>query len=101
MISYNVTFVNESEGLNKTIRVPDDKYILDAAEEMGIKVPFSCRAGACSSCACKLEKGDIDQSDQSFLDKEQLDAGFVLMCMSYPTSDCIIKTHQEVSLFEK
>tara|TARA_Y100001968_G_C19246597_1_gene662218 strand:+ start:49 stop:354 length:306 start_codon:yes stop_codon:yes gene_type:complete len=100
MVSYNVTFINEKEGLNRTIQVPDDKYILDAAEERGIKVPFSCRAGACSSCACRLERGDIDQSDQSFLDKEQLDSGYVLMCMSYPTSDCVIKTHQEESLFE-
>ena len=98
MASYSIT-VKQPEGIETIFQCEDDQYILDAAEENGLDLPYSCKAGACSSCAGKVVSGSINNDEQSFLDDDQLEEGYTLLCVAIPTSDCVIESDQEENLY--
>ena len=99
MVTYKVRLLSEAQKLDTVINVADDKFILEAAEDNNIELPYSCRAGSCSTCLGKVLKGSVDQPDQTFLDEDQIGSGFALTCVAYPTSDCTVSCHEEENLY--
>ena len=87
---YKVTL--ESEEGQVTFDCPEDSYLLGHAEEEGIEMTSFCRYGNCAACIGKVLSGSVDQSEQMFLSEEELEQGYIVTCVGYPTSDVIIRT---------
>ena len=75
------------------ISCDNDTYILDAAEEQGIDLPYSSRCGADFISAAKLISGTVYMPDNQLLDYELLSQGYILLDIAYPASDCVIQTN--------
>jgi ferredoxin len=83
-----------------TLQVPEDRYILQNAEGQGVKLPFSCRNGACTTCAVRVRSGEIYQPEAMGLSPELRARGYALLCVSYPRSDLEVETQDEDEVYE-
>lgn len=95
-VRHTVRLVNDAEGLDVTIEVFENEWVLDAADRLGtVDLPSSCRNGGCYVCAGRLLEGTMAMSDAQYvLEPEQVDLGFRLLCCATVTSDAVIRTHQ-------
>lgn len=75
------------DGEQRKLVWPRNKRLLDLLLEQGMDAPFSCRQGACSACACRIDKGDVTMLNNAILEQEDLDEGIVLACQSLPVTD--------------
>jgi ring-1,2-phenylacetyl-CoA epoxidase subunit PaaE len=74
---------------------PGGESILDAAEGAGLELPFSCRAGVCSTCRTKVVQGSVEMAQNFALEDWEVEAGYVLCCQSRPTSAKVEITYDE------
>jgi ferredoxin len=83
-----------------TVQVPEDRYILHTAESQGFDLPFSCRNGACTTCAVRVLSGEIHQPEAMGLSRDLQRQGYALLCVSYPRSDLEVETQDEDEVYE-
>ncbi|PSQ19954.1 (2Fe-2S)-binding protein [Halobacteriales archaeon QS_8_69_26] len=87
--TYTLEFVEEG----RTIDCAADEYVLDAALEADVEIPYSCLMGICTICSARVE-GDIDQSEGAALTEPEIQRGYALTCIGYPRSDLRILTSE-------
>lgn len=87
MKTHRVTLVNRN---GRVLDVGEDQPILDAAEAAGLVLPVACRYGGCITCAGRLISGKVRQPKGTALNRRQNAAGYILLCVARPRSDCVI-----------
>jgi ferredoxin len=98
MATHTVEILHRGNTL--TIQVPDDRNILEVANEQGLDLPSSCTAGVCTTCAAKVLSGEVAQEDGVGLSPDLKKQGFALLCVSFPRSNCKLETDQEDAVYE-
>ena len=98
--SYTIQIRDRSSGTVRTLQVPVDRYILQNAETQGVELPFSCRNGACTTCAVRVLSGEVYQPEAMGLSPELRKQGYALLCVSYPRSDLEVETQDEDEVYE-
>jgi len=76
--------------------VRDTKSILDAGNDEGADLPFSCKAGVCSTCRAKVVEGEVEMDQNFALEDYEVEAGYVLSCQCYPVSDKVVLDYDEM-----
>jgi ring-1,2-phenylacetyl-CoA epoxidase subunit PaaE len=73
----------------------DDETVLDAAARAGLELPFSCRAGVCSTCRTKVVTGEVTMEQNYALEDWEIEQGYVLACQSRPKSPVLELDYDE------
>lgn len=71
----------------RSVDVPEGATLLEAAESVGVSIPTICRSGVCGTCRTRLLSGDVRCTSDAL---GTGDAGFVLPCVTWATSDCAL-----------
>ncbi|NET01070.1 MAG: 2Fe-2S iron-sulfur cluster binding domain-containing protein [Sphaerospermopsis sp. SIO1G2] len=98
--THTITVNDRQTGKSHTLEVPEDRYILHTAEHNGIELPFSCRNGACTTCAVRVISGEIYQPEAIGLSPELRRRGYALLCVSYACSNLEVETQDEDEVYE-
>lgn len=89
------------QGQNHTIQVSESQTILDAAQDAGIELPYSCSAGVCTTCAAQILSGKVEQSDGMGVSPELQAEGYALLCVAYPRSDIKLESNKEEVVYQR
>jgi len=76
-----VTVLMDGRRRTFTMRM-NDEVVLDAAMRAGLELPFSCRAGVCSTCRTKVVRGAVEMAQNYALEEWEVEQGYILACQS-------------------
>lgn len=69
--------------------------VLDAALAQNLDLPFACKGGVCCTCKARLIEGEVDMDVNYGLEKEEIEAGYILTCQSHPKSEKLVVDYDD------
>ncbi len=78
-------------GAERDITTKAGQTLLEAGLEASLNMPYSCGMGGCGACRVKLVSGDMASEEPNCLSEQERKSGFVLACVSRPTSPCRVE----------
>ncbi|EIK94774.1 phenylacetate-CoA oxygenase subunit PaaK [Pseudomonas sp. M47T1] len=70
--------------------------VLDAGNAIGAELPYSCKAGVCSTCKCKVIEGEVEMDANHALEDYEVAAGYVLSCQTFPVSQKVVLDFDQI-----
>ncbi|MFZ0497639.1 MAG: 2Fe-2S iron-sulfur cluster-binding protein [Steroidobacteraceae bacterium] len=85
------------DGRRRSFTMPmNGENVLDGAARAGLDLPFSCRAGVCSTCRTKVVRGEVAMDQNYALEEWELAQGYVLACQSRVKTPVLELDYDEV-----
>jgi len=97
---HRVRIHHRQQNRTYTVEVPEDRYILQTAEDQQADLPFSCRNGACTTCAVRVLSGELHQPEAMGLSPDLRAQGYALLCVAYPRSELEVETQDEDEVYD-
>lgn len=91
----HITVINDGRTIEFDLP-RNSKSLLQAGRDQGADLPFSCQAGVCSTCKCKVVEGEVEMDNNFALEDYEVKAGYVLSYQSYPVSDKVVLDYDQI-----
>lgn len=82
-VKSNISVVMDGDEFNFEME-PGNLTILDAADQAGLDVPYSCKGGVCCTCLARVKKGEVSMTLNYSLTDKEVESGLVLTCQAHP-----------------
>lgn len=90
--TFKITLKNRDGAV---VECAEDEPIYEACLRAGFQLPIACEYGGCITCAAKMLSGRVRQPGGTAINKRQSQAGFILLCVARPRTDCVLEVGVE------
>ncbi len=83
------------DGKSHEVVVKAGQFLLDAALDAGLDLPYSCKGGVCCTCRCKVLDGRVSMDRNFTLQADEMAKGFVLSCQARAQTPQVVLSYDE------